>query len=96
MKFLDVIKQLSIKNVNEFYDKIKKCVEKRIFWLEMREPESSGIVYETWEEKCEDLKEILEYIDDTKMPFDSEDVEELKDLVASYQIQYGGLSKLLI
>lgn len=74
---------------------INVIIMKRIDWLECREPESEGIIYDEWEEKYEDLKnisdEIEELINDFKERFDtiSEEIEE-------YQLIHGGISKLKV
>ena len=97
MKLLDAITQLSVNNLSNL-GAIQTALEMRMDWLNDREPESSGIVYDTWSEKVDDLQEILDYIDNLKESTDLTEQEELiadiQDLVNSYQIIHGGLSRL--
>lgn len=103
MKFLDAIATLSCgaKCINKL-ESINDTIQDRLFWLEMREPESEGSVYDTWEEKFDEFteiaelsQEILENIENEKFNM-KENIEELQSLVDNFQIMYGGLSRLKI
>ena len=62
MKLLEAINDLSVSNLTKLND-IQFTLEMRLDWLNDREPESCGMVYDEWQEKVDDLQEILDYID---------------------------------
>lgn len=99
MKLLKAIEGLSLNNLAEL-DSIQTTLEMRMDWLNDREPESSGVVYDTWSDKVDDLQEILDYVDNLKEAED--DVEKLEligdiqNLVDYYQAIHGGLSRLVL
>lgn len=98
---------LIIKNNNYDMTQYLKCmdiIQMRIDWLEMHEPDSCGSVYDAWEEKCEELRDLLQEFIDMKNNiekdlYDSleETIEDIKDTilnVKTYQIMYGGLKRI--
>lgn len=74
--------------------KIKQCISNRVTWMEMREPEFEGKIFELWEEKYETLVEIMELIELWNP--DDDNFEDIKDLIIDYQNLYGGLSRICI
>lgn len=99
MKLLKAIEEIRC-NDKDIIEDIKICLEDRLEWLEDREPEYSGEVYDMWEDKCNDLQEILDLFEDYD---DEEDMDEkaniIKDIcsqIKDYQYMYGGLSRLTI
>lgn len=82
---------------------IKGALELRADFLEDKEPDSDGYAYNVWEEKCDDLQDIIEkleqlieYFEDgenDKIPQLAEDVSLDIDV---YQSFYGGLARLNI
>lgn len=77
MNFINAIKSLTLIDYNKYecYDdyeielmQISDCIEDRISFLEDREPESDGEVYDNWCDKLsalEDIQDLFEtYVDD--------------------------------
>ena len=99
LKLLDAVRQLNNNNISSL-NNIKKTLESRLDWLSFREPESSGMVYDSWSEKVDDLQEIIDYIEELEDESDDEKIqdliEDIKDSVSSYQSIHGGLSRLKI
>lgn len=101
MKLLEATKELSINDLS-LVNKIHDAIESRLFWLEEREPEYDGMVYETWAEKYEEWQDIFDI--STELNSDNEKsqekiielIEDLQTQVENFQIVYGGLSKLRI
>ena len=69
MKLLDAVKQLEFGNIG-LVDRIQNALENRLDWLSDREPESSGMVYDAWSDKYDDLQEIIDYIEELKEELD--------------------------
>ena len=93
------IGQFNINNL-ELINKIQMLLEQRLDWLSDREPESSGLTYDLWSDKFNDLQEILDYIEELKEETDTrkqkELLEEIKNRIDEYQLVYGGLSRLKV
>ncbi len=93
MKLLKVIK---MENAIDYAEDIRLCLEDRLDWLQDREPEYYGSVYDDWQDKSDDMEAIIDMFDDMK---DEHDEETFKNIVAeieSYQWTYGGLSRLIV
>lgn len=92
------IKKVTYKNL---YD-VKYVVEDRLDWLEDREPESYGQTHDDWEDKYNDLQDILDELAELDDDEHNEDekVEEkwrsVLDSIKRYQSYHGGLSRLHI
>lgn len=95
MKLLDAIRNYEEID-NERFLLIKKCINDRISWMEMREPEYDGSVYEAWEEKYDELQEIYENIEEYMENHDDDVLMDIVDGIQNYQAIYGGLSRLTI
>lgn len=94
---LKCIKQISSDDLN-CLDKIKECLEYRLEWLEDREPESDGAVYDEWADKTEELNNLIDFAEaliEKKEELD-ELIEDFQSSVSSYQKSYGGLSRLKV
>lgn len=73
MKLLKYLESIKTEDVNvQNLERILTSLRSRISTLEIQEPESSGITYEKWEEKVEELDSIIQLI--------SDHLEELKKL----------------
>lgn len=103
MKLLEAVEMLSVDNINEkIIHAICDCIQDRLFWLELREPESDGLVYETWEEKYEELSDILEIAENVRDEYKNksdnleDSIDDLQSQIDEYQLLYGGLSRLKV
>ena len=106
MNLLNTLDQLSINNIsNGIIKAIYVCLTGRLSWLEFREPESEGMVYSDWEDKCERIQEAIDQTEDIldELKSDNYDVDymqecidNLKDIIFDYQLWYKGLSRLKI
>ena len=76
IKLLDAINLININNL-ELINKIQMLLEQRLDWLSDREPESSGLTYDLWSDKFNDLQEILDYIEELKEETDTRKQKEL-------------------
>lgn len=101
MKLLESINSLSSNNLS-CLKSINKAIQDRLFWLEMREPDSDGSVYDSWEEKYDEFEEIAEKSSELleNINNDNYDIEisinELKEMICDFQLIYGGLSRIKI
>jgi hypothetical protein len=59
INLLDAVELLDSSNSN-LLEEVIKTLEERLDWLADREPESDGIVYETWEEKYSEFEMVVE------------------------------------
>lgn len=74
MKLLKYLESIKTEDINiQNLERILASLRSRISTLEIQEPESSGVTYEKWEEKVEELDSIIQLI--------SDHVEELKKLI---------------
>lgn len=75
-------------------------LENYLLEIEEREPNSNGIILERWQEKYDDLQDLVElfrnYIESSDMDRKKEILNKLKRLTKLYQINYGGLKRLLV
>jgi hypothetical protein len=96
LKLLDVIQLLSVDNL-AILDKIQLSLEMRMDWLNDREPESYGLVHDEWDEKVDDLQEIMDYVDELKEETDIEKqkelIDDIKNSADTYQVMHGGLKR---
>lgn len=96
-KLLDAVNNMEGGNVL-MVARVKSAFEDRLDWLNDREPESDGVVYDAWEEKVNDLEDIIDLLDEAE----SEDDENVRKAIISniiadvkvYQMIHGGLSRL--
>lgn len=101
MKLLEAVENVSLDDLSSFTS-INEAIQDRLMWLEWKEPESDGSVYETWEEKYDEWSEIAELSEDILENMDDkeydleENIDNLKEMVDDFQIMYGGLSRLKI
>ena len=100
MKLLEATKQLDKFTIDLWY-LLQICLEARRDWLEEREPESSGMTYDTWEAKYEDWNEICELCGEiiSKLSINqdaSDDIADLAEYILDYHYSYGGISRLRI
>ena len=113
MNFMKTIRALNYKNITEsLLLDFKKTLDNRLIWLQLREPESSGSVYETWEEKTSELEDCISIIEDTirtlsenSLDNNSEEdllnlrtelADEIVETIELYNIMWGGLTRLKI
>lgn len=104
MKLLYAISELSPMTISKYIENIDMSIQERLFWLEIREPESYGMTHDVWEEKYDEFSSIAELSEEIKNSV-SEDMSyvEYEELVSDLQMQiedfqftYGGLSRLTI
>lgn len=98
MKLLDAIKKIQSLSIEDWC-LIQNCLENRRDWLEEREPESSGSVYDNWEMKFEEWCEICEMCEDIISQLNdnvdmSDEIEEFADCILGFHYVYKGLSRL--
>lgn len=106
MNVLKEMNSLTIKDKEDLED-IYDTLEMKLDSLECSEPDSCGETYDRWEERCDDLQEILndleERIDDEEEIEDkyedeyealSDDLDNLVDRLEDHQLEYGGLVRL--
>lgn len=79
---------------------LRMAMEDRMDTIEGQEPLSDGVIYDNWQEKYDDISDIVDSFDDLENALDEgneDEVEELlKDLVdaiESHQLFYGGLKR---
>lgn len=102
-----LLKQIKECNENKTFtyealEDVYNILLERVDWLEEREPESDGVVYENWSDTYEALTEITDNIEELIYDIESEEedldisksVEEIFDSILQYQEEFGGLSRL--
>lgn len=67
---------------------LREELQDKLEILEDKEPDSDGVIYEKWEERKDDLEEVLDSFDTV-----IEKIEQFKSKVLSHQIVYGGLKR---
>lgn len=86
-----------IKNLYNFTiddrEKILKCIEDRLLFEECREPESDGMVHDEWDERVDELSEIISLLEDCET---EDDFSEAIEAIDDFQLTYKGLSRLKI
>lgn len=96
MKLLQAIEIVTVNDAG-LIDKIKECISDRVDWLDEREPESNGMIYDEWSEKESELSDILSdfecCIDDG---ITEDDLTSIMERIADFQMTYGGLSRLKV
>lgn len=98
MNLLEAIRNITKNNIIQ----INQCIQSRLYWLEMREPESDGTVYEQWEEKYDEWTEIAEKSEEIIGNLENNDYElqeafdELTEMIEDFQLMHKGLSRLKI
>lgn len=99
MKLLYAIKNVETQH-RALLERIHTALELRMDWLNDREPESNGMVYDDWSEKVDDLQEILDCVEslleETDSDTQTELIEEIQSLTDTYQAIHGGLSRLTL
>lgn len=98
MKLFDAIRNVSIDDT-DMIERITDCIDERISWMEDREPESSGEVYDAWSEKYDDLSEIKDLLDQILTPGTEDAADLLYEAVAdieTFHAVHGGLSRLKV
>ena len=102
MKLLEAAKMDITKVTYKILYDVRVAIEDRLDWLENGEPESDGQTHDDWEDKYNDLQDILDELaelDDDEHN-EEENVEEkwksVLDSIKSYQLWHGGLSRLHI
>lgn len=105
LNLLKAVQELSIDN-STYIEQINEVIEDRLIWLEEREPNSDA-AYDRWAEKYDDWDDIVnlsEIIYD-RLKGDSvwlclkqleENIDQLKEFIEDYQLNYGGLSRLYV
>lgn len=98
LSVLSFVRHLSNGDVDSLQT-IIGSISDRLDFYEDREPESSGITYENWQEKRDATEELLEYLQDIlesieePEELDKETVKEIQKTFADYQSDIGGLSR---
>ena len=86
-----------IKNLYTFtledVEDLLDCMTERMMFEELREPESDGKVHDDWDERVDELQEIIDKLEECET---EEDFEEAIGAIDDYQIYYGGLSRLKV
>lgn len=99
MKLLDAVKSINV-NDKDMIEDILFCLTERLEWLEEREPESDGIVYDDWSEKHDEWDEIVEVAErltESENEREKKDLaNDLKERIESFQLVYKGISRLRI
>ena len=98
MKLLYAIKTIT-RYDETIAERVRQCLEDRLDWLEMREPEYDGSIHDEWEDKRDDLEDIIEQFNDfeDESPDGKEDIwRNIRDDIHTYQILHGSLSRLTI
>lgn len=103
MKLLEAARR-DIKEVTYgmLYD-IQSAIEDRLDWLDDREPESDGQVHDDWQDKRDDMEDILDKLQvlDDEDEHDRNEIVDLKwkgvlDDIEYYQFNHKGLSRIVI
>ncbi len=89
MNLLKEIKNLTINDKDEL-EYILEALESRLYDIEYMEPDSDGETHDRWEERYEDLEDI---IDDFKELETQEELDKIKNRLEDHQFEYGGLKK---
>ena len=98
LSVLSFVKHLSNGDVDSLQT-IIGSISDRLDFYEDREPESSGITYDNWEEKRDATEELLEYLQDimdsieTPEDLNNEIISNIQKTLADYQSDIGGLSR---
>ncbi len=91
---------ISSKLDDELLVDLKEALEERKLVLELQEPLDNGFFYEKWEEKYDELDNLIdeldEVIEETDLDKKKKLFEEFKESVIGYQFEYGGLKRLKI
>ena len=100
MKLLDVAVQLDAITMHGWY-LLQNCLTARREWLEEREPESSGITHDNWDEKYEDWNDLCDLCEEIILLKNSdqdatEEMEDLCDNIWAFHYSYGGISRLKV
>lgn len=99
MKILDAIKITKICNDEVIKDMID-VLNKRKDDIEINEPISDGSYHDKWEEKIDELEQIIEDLENVLMINDPEKrndkLEQIRIDMTYYQFMYGGLKRLTI
>lgn len=85
-----LIKDLDAITENDL-DDVETVLCERLDFLCDREPESYGMIRDNWEEKVDELEDIIALFDD-----DERNLNEIKERIQDYQLIYGGLSRIKI
>ena len=110
MNFMKTVQSLNKNTITvPLLQLILKTLQSRLNWLEMREPDSTGVVYETWEEKFGELEECISIVEDAirhleETNLSQEDLlslydelsEEVVETIELYNVMWGGLTRLKI
>ena len=96
MNLLKSVPGIDVSNT-AMIDRVRQSLEDRLDWLQDKEPEYDGEIHDNWEEKYDDLEEIIEMFDDLE---ENEDCVEIWDNIRKeiylYQNTYHGISRLHI
>lgn len=99
MRWVDAVKNIDTTDQG-LLESILDCVQDRLDWLEEREPESDGMVYDEWDEKHSEWEEIVETAEElAESENEKEKMElagELREKIEDFQMMYKGISRLVI
>ncbi len=79
-------------NNTELISKIEQCIKDRLFWMELRDMDSSDKYAEL--EFIFDMFDVLDDEDDINIR--NNIIKEIKENLEDYQFEYGGLSRLKV
>ena len=113
MNFMKTVQSLNRDTISvSLLELILQTLQKRVNWLELREPESSGIKYEEWEEKTSELEDCISIVEDSIRTLSGIDLsvttqedmlelyddisEEVVETIELYNVMWGGLTRLKI
>ena len=87
-----LIKDLYSFTLNDVED-LTDCLNERMMFEQSREPESDGKVHDDWDERVDELQEIIDQLEECET---EEDFEDIISAIGCYQDIYGGLSRLKV
>lgn len=113
MNFMKTVQGLNRDTISiSLLNSLLKTLQSRLNWLEIREPDSSGVVYETWEEKFGELEDCISIVEDAIRNLEGVDLstieqedllnlydelsEEVAETIELYNVMWGGLTRLKI
>lgn len=98
MKLLEAIKNVTIEDEDTIKD-ILFSLKNRKDDIEMKEPLTEGAYYDKWQEKLDDIENIIEELEDLQNlseDFQKEELNRIKVAINLHQLYYGGLKRLII
>ena len=89
MNILKEIDSLDINDKDEL-EYMLNILESRLDIIEDMEPNSDGETHDNWEERYDDLEDIIEAFREVE---NEEELNEIKERLLNHQLEYGGLKR---